>query len=82
MVPAWALGAAQGRKKRNLVQCTNLHVVSGSKNLHHNILGKKAETRIAFKKEMVRRAVDSSLVAAEAAVDEHGDADYMRTWKE
>ena len=82
MVPAWALGAAQGRKKRNFVQCTNLHVVSGSPKLYHEIPGKRPDQRIAFKQEMVRRAVDSAFRAAEGAVDEHGDADYMRTWKE
>ena len=73
--PDPALAAAQGRKKK-LVHLTNFHILSGSRNLGHQIPGKKVHQRLHFKQELARRALNASLVEAEKYA---ADADQRRS---
>ncbi len=65
------LAAAKGRK-RKFVQATNMHIVSGSKELFHEIPGKKPEQRTRFKQSVVFGAVEQALHnATHAAAEDH-----------
>ena len=54
-----------GKGKRKLVLCMNFHVVSGQKELNHHIPGRNPEKKTEFKQDVVRRAVDSAIAAAD-----------------
>ncbi len=77
MAPDPALAAAQGKKKK-LVHCTNVHIVSGSKKIKHQIPGDKALKRLTFKIEVLTQAMNASIVEAEK-YSESVNADQRRS---